>query len=96
MVDVLRTGSPADKTSAADVLANLSANSKYELAVMTAGAVGPLVDLLRSGSSAGKEGMTQSSHQKKGTPAGVVNRAQGPALGSWEDRPPAAYSVFSG
>eukprot|EP00959_Pyramimonas_sp_CCMP1952_P298313 6239845-Pyramimonas_sp.AAC.1 len=55
MVDVLRTGSPADKTSAADVLANLSANSKYELAVMTAGAVGPLVDLLRSGSSAGKE-----------------------------------------
>ena len=28
--------------------------------------------------------------QKKGTPVGVVYRAQGPALGSWEDRPPAA------
>eukprot|EP00959_Pyramimonas_sp_CCMP1952_P082850 1731556-Pyramimonas_sp.AAC.1 len=29
--------------------------------------------------------------QKKGTLAGVVYRAQGPALGSWEDRPPAAF-----
>eukprot|EP00959_Pyramimonas_sp_CCMP1952_P177709 3714237-Pyramimonas_sp.AAC.1 len=29
--------------------------------------------------------------REKGTPAGVVNRAKGPALGSWEDQPPAAY-----
>eukprot|EP00976_Prorocentrum_cordatum_P060703 1176012-Prorocentrum_minimum.AAC.4 len=28
---------------------------------------------------------------QKGTPVGVVYRAQGPALGSWEDLPPAAY-----
>eukprot|EP00976_Prorocentrum_cordatum_P088185 1187205-Prorocentrum_minimum.AAC.5 len=28
---------------------------------------------------------------KKGTPVGVVYRAQGPALGSWKDPPPAAY-----
>eukprot|EP00976_Prorocentrum_cordatum_P074793 1181651-Prorocentrum_minimum.AAC.1 len=33
-----------------------------------------------------------SSTSRKGTtPVGVVYRAQGPALGSWEDRPPAAY-----
>eukprot|EP00959_Pyramimonas_sp_CCMP1952_P093481 1956457-Pyramimonas_sp.AAC.1 len=32
--------------------------------------------------------------EEKGTPAGVVNRAQGPVLGSWEDWPPAAYSVY--
>eukprot|EP00959_Pyramimonas_sp_CCMP1952_P088666 1855351-Pyramimonas_sp.AAC.1 len=29
--------------------------------------------------------------EEKGTPAGVVSRARGPVLGSWEDRPPAAY-----
>eukprot|EP00976_Prorocentrum_cordatum_P113874 1195765-Prorocentrum_minimum.AAC.10 len=29
--------------------------------------------------------------EEKGAPAGVVNRAGGPALGSWEVRPPAAY-----
>eukprot|EP00959_Pyramimonas_sp_CCMP1952_P268032 5604293-Pyramimonas_sp.AAC.1 len=29
-------------------------------------------------------------NEKKGTPVGVVYRAQGSALGSWEDRPPAA------
>eukprot|EP00959_Pyramimonas_sp_CCMP1952_P106223 2221016-Pyramimonas_sp.AAC.1 len=29
---------------------------------------------------------------EKRTAAGVVYRAQGPALGSWEDRPPTAYS----
>eukprot|EP00976_Prorocentrum_cordatum_P060698 1176011-Prorocentrum_minimum.AAC.8 len=28
---------------------------------------------------------------EKGTSVGVVYRARGPALGSWEDRPPAAY-----
>eukprot|EP00976_Prorocentrum_cordatum_P068537 1179185-Prorocentrum_minimum.AAC.2 len=28
---------------------------------------------------------------EKGTPVGVVYRARGPALGSWEDQPPAAY-----
>eukprot|EP00976_Prorocentrum_cordatum_P118227 1196431-Prorocentrum_minimum.AAC.4 len=28
--------------------------------------------------------------REKGTPAGVVYRAQGPALGSWDDRPPPA------
>eukprot|EP00976_Prorocentrum_cordatum_P088132 1187187-Prorocentrum_minimum.AAC.2 len=34
---------------------------------------------------------------QKGTPVGVVNRARGPALGSWEDRPPAAaYKAFLG
>eukprot|EP00976_Prorocentrum_cordatum_P064463 1177507-Prorocentrum_minimum.AAC.2 len=33
---------------------------------------------------------TQVSHQKNWTPEGVVYRAQGPALGSWKDRPPAA------
>eukprot|EP00976_Prorocentrum_cordatum_P060557 1175957-Prorocentrum_minimum.AAC.3 len=31
--------------------------------------------------------------EEKGTPVGVVYRAQGPALGSWEDQPPAAYEV---
>eukprot|EP00959_Pyramimonas_sp_CCMP1952_P324176 6784796-Pyramimonas_sp.AAC.1 len=29
--------------------------------------------------------------KEEGTPVGVVYRARGPALGSWEDRPPAAY-----
>eukprot|EP00976_Prorocentrum_cordatum_P080237 1183900-Prorocentrum_minimum.AAC.2 len=29
---------------------------------------------------------------KKGTPVGAVNRARGPALGSWEDQPPAAHT----
>ena len=33
---------------------------------------------------------------KKGALVGMVNRAPGPALGSWEDRPPAAYKVFLG
>eukprot|EP00976_Prorocentrum_cordatum_P082386 1184796-Prorocentrum_minimum.AAC.1 len=28
--------------------------------------------------------------REKGFPVGVVYRARGPALGSWEDRPPAA------
>eukprot|EP00959_Pyramimonas_sp_CCMP1952_P473419 9501722-Pyramimonas_sp.AAC.1 len=36
----------------------------------------------------------QSSEEKeKGTPIGVVYRARGPALGSWEHLPPAAYEV---
>eukprot|EP00959_Pyramimonas_sp_CCMP1952_P467861 9492292-Pyramimonas_sp.AAC.1 len=30
-------------------------------------------------------------YREKGTPVGVVDKARGPALGSWEDRPPAAY-----
>eukprot|EP00959_Pyramimonas_sp_CCMP1952_P013232 279240-Pyramimonas_sp.AAC.1 len=34
--------------------------------------------------------------QEKGTPVGVVYRAHGPALGSWEDRPPAAYESTLG
>eukprot|EP00959_Pyramimonas_sp_CCMP1952_P303791 6357507-Pyramimonas_sp.AAC.1 len=34
-----------------------------------------------------------SHGEEKGTPAGVVNRARGPALGCWEDRPPAAYDT---
>eukprot|EP00976_Prorocentrum_cordatum_P067152 1178612-Prorocentrum_minimum.AAC.3 len=33
---------------------------------------------------------TPGGKKKKGTPVGVVHRARGPALGSWEDRPSAA------
>ena len=40
--------------------------------------------------SAKRERMMKLCSTEKGTPAGVVYRAQGPALGSWEDRPPAA------
>eukprot|EP00976_Prorocentrum_cordatum_P092405 1188922-Prorocentrum_minimum.AAC.1 len=37
----------------------------------------------------------QNSSSRKGTPVGVVDKAQGPALGSWEDRrPPAAYVLI--
>eukprot|EP00976_Prorocentrum_cordatum_P085763 1186229-Prorocentrum_minimum.AAC.1 len=31
------------------------------------------------------------SLEEKGTPVGVVYRTRGPALGSWEDRPPVTY-----
>jgi hypothetical protein len=34
--------------------------------------------------------MSNHSREEKGTPVGVVYRAQGPALGSWGDRLPAA------
>eukprot|EP00959_Pyramimonas_sp_CCMP1952_P114988 2403951-Pyramimonas_sp.AAC.1 len=34
---------------------------------------------------------SRSGPEEKGTPVGVVDKARGPALGSWEDRPPAAY-----
>eukprot|EP00959_Pyramimonas_sp_CCMP1952_P317727 6649802-Pyramimonas_sp.AAC.1 len=35
--------------------------------------------------------------EEKGTSrTRVVNRAQGPVLGSWEGQPPAAYEVFLG
>eukprot|EP00959_Pyramimonas_sp_CCMP1952_P336142 7038588-Pyramimonas_sp.AAC.2 len=36
--------------------------------------------------------LVSACREERGTLAGVVNnRARGPALGSWEDRPPAAY-----
>ena len=37
-----------------------------------------------------------SAAKEKGTPVGVVYRARGPALGSWEDQAPAAYEEFLG
>ena len=39
---------------------------------------------------------TEARREEKGTPVGVVYRAQGPALGSWEVQPPAACEVFLG
>eukprot|EP00959_Pyramimonas_sp_CCMP1952_P225150 4708029-Pyramimonas_sp.AAC.2 len=35
-------------------------------------------------------------NRAQGTPAGVVNRARGPTLGSWEDLPPTACEVLLG
>eukprot|EP00959_Pyramimonas_sp_CCMP1952_P154975 3242366-Pyramimonas_sp.AAC.1 len=41
-------------------------------------------------------GVKNRGRQKKGAPVGVVYRAHSPALGSWEDQPPAAYEVVLG
>eukprot|EP00959_Pyramimonas_sp_CCMP1952_P273369 5713803-Pyramimonas_sp.AAC.1 len=45
------------------------------------------------GSTSQRRFSGDSAPEEKGTPVGVVYRAQGPALGGWEDQPPAAYSA---